>query len=473
MSTSVGRNAVLASITLLAAARAGRAQTVSPVGQEFQVNSYTPGRQRNAAVALDGAGGFVVAWSSAGQDGSNYGVFARRFNAAGVGQATEFQVNLRTADYQSYPAVARRANGDFVVVWASAGGQDGSSYGVFGRRFDSAGVPQAGEFQANTYTPLNQGPPAVAIDADGDFVVAWKSNEQDGSLAGIFARRFSSAGVAQAVEFQVNTYTASGQYFPAVAVADDGRFVIAWQDAGHHDGDLDGIFARRFNSAGSALAAEFQVNVFTVERQTLPSVVMHGSTGDFAVIWDSYGEDGSGNGVFARRWSSAGAAVGPELQINAYATAQQRFSGAAMEGDGGFVVTWTSYGQDGSGYGIFARHVSPAGCIDSAELQVNTRVSGNQDHSAVGVDPSGGFVVAWKSANQDGGDEGVFAQRFTKLAILDIDGDGTTAALTDGLLVLRYLFGFTGATLVAGAVDGTSCTRCTAPSIEGYLQTLI
>jgi hypothetical protein len=54
----------------------------------------------------------------------------------------------------------------------------------------------------------------------------------------------------------------------------------------------------------------------------------------------------------------------------------------------------------------------------------------------------------------------------------DIDGDGELESLTDGLLVLRFLFGFTGAPLVTGAVDAVNCTRCTAPAIEAYLQAL-
>jgi hypothetical protein len=40
------------------------------------------------------------------------------------------------------------------------------------------------------------------------------------------------------------------------------------------------------------------------------------------------------------------------------------------------------------------------------------------------------------------------------------------------LLVLRFLFGFTGSTLVNDAVAG-GCDRCTAPAIEAYLQALI
>ena len=54
----------------------------------------------------------------------------------------------------------------------------------------------------------------------------------------------------------------------------------------------------------------------------------------------------------------------------------------------------------------------------------------------------------------------------------DIDGDGSTEALTDGLLLLRYLFGFGGATLIEGAV-GTDATRTTADEIKTYFDARI
>lgn len=54
----------------------------------------------------------------------------------------------------------------------------------------------------------------------------------------------------------------------------------------------------------------------------------------------------------------------------------------------------------------------------------------------------------------------------------DIDGDGEVVALTDGLLLLRYAFGFRDAALIAGAVDLASCTRCTADEIETFIEEL-
>ncbi|MEO8133369.1 MAG: PQQ-dependent sugar dehydrogenase [Betaproteobacteria bacterium] len=55
---------------------------------------------------------------------------------------------------------------------------------------------------------------------------------------------------------------------------------------------------------------------------------------------------------------------------------------------------------------------------------------------------------------------------------LDIDGNGTSDALSDGLLVLRYLFGLRGAVLISGAVDPLG-TRTTAPAIEAYIRSLM
>ena len=83
----------------------------------------------------------------------------------------EFQVNTFTDNRQRFPSVATEANGDFVVVWESYF-QDGSSVGIFGARFSSAGASLATEFQINTFTSDMQNWPAMAADADGDFIVA-------------------------------------------------------------------------------------------------------------------------------------------------------------------------------------------------------------------------------------------------------------------------------------------------------------
>ncbi len=83
-------------------------------------------------------GEFVVTWMSSGQDGSSFGIYAQRYNAAGVAQGGEFLVNTATFDSQSYPAVAMDADGDFVITWMSSG-QDGPGLGIYAQRYNAAG----------------------------------------------------------------------------------------------------------------------------------------------------------------------------------------------------------------------------------------------------------------------------------------------------------------------------------------------
>ena len=52
---------------------------------------------------------------------------------------------------------------------------------------------------------------------------------------------------------------------------------------------------------------------------------------------------------------------------------------------------------------------------------------------------------------------------------LDIDGDGDSKPLTDGLLLIRFLFGFSGESLVSGAI-GEGAGRDTAEAVEGYIK---
>ena len=53
--------------------------------------------------------------------------------------------------------------------------------------------------------------------------------------------------------------------------------------------------------------------------------------------------------------------------------------------------------------------------------------------------------------------------------IADIDGNGVVDALTDGLMLLRYLFGLNGESLIDSVVDA-SASRVDAISIESYIE---
>ena len=272
------------------------------LGAEFRVNTYTTGDQYEPSVAVDPSGNFVVVWASAGQDGDQTGIFAQRFDHTGAKVGGEFQVNTYTTGYQDYPSVAMDGSGNFVVVWES-GGQDGSNSGIFGRRFDSTGSPKGGEFQVNVTTTGYQNYPRIGSDAAGNFAVVWQSLNVDGSGQAVIARRFDSSGNPQSPELLVNTYTTSAQVHPDIAMDSFGNFLVVWQSKGQDDpGDAAsfGIFARQFKATGRPASVEFPVNTFTPGNQLRPSVSINDG-GAFVIGWQSQGQDGSGYGIVARR----------------------------------------------------------------------------------------------------------------------------------------------------------------------------
>lgn len=115
-------------------------------------------------------------------------------------------------------------------------------------------LPVGEEFRVNSYTTFSQRSPDVAMDADGDFVIVWMNYLQEyGSEIEIYGQRFNSNGVPQGAEFQVNTYTSNIQEFPSVAMDKDGNFVVAWQSY-KQDGEYYGIYARRYTANGNPLA---------------------------------------------------------------------------------------------------------------------------------------------------------------------------------------------------------------------------
>ena len=92
----------------------------------------------------------------------------------------------------------------------------------------------------------------------------------------------------------------------------------------------------------------------------------------------------------------------PEFRVNTTIANDQKWSSVAMDADGDFVITWTSYNQDGTGNGygagvngengVYAQRYNADGSTVGNEFQVNTYTDDNQQHSSVAMDADGDFI---------------------------------------------------------------------------------
>ena len=80
-----------------------------------------------------------------------------------------------------------------------------------------------------------------------------------------------------------------------------------------------------------------------------------------------------------------------------------------------------------------------------------------------------GDALIAEAVSQDATRSGIGEYILANLQDLDIDGDGVSRPLTDGLLVIRFLFGFEGQALIQGAVS-EGAARETSQSVTDFLQ---
>jgi hypothetical protein len=403
---------------------------------ETQVNTTTEGDQKDPTVTALADGGYVVVWESEDQDGDDEGVYGQRYDADGEPVGGEFQVNTETDNGQKDPVVTGLADGGFVVAWESKD-QDGDDEGIYGQRYDADGNQVGGEFQINTETDGHQKDPQITSMSDGGFIVVWESNEHgehgdDGD--GIYGQRFDANGEPVGGEFQVNTETDNDQKEMSVTELANGGFVVVWESkGGEGDSSGSGVFGQQFDADGNPVGGEFQVNTEESGSQDDP-VVTALSDGGFVVAWESKNQDGSGDGVFGQRFDADGEPVGGEFQVNTETDGSQKDPAITETPDGGFVVVWTSKDQDGDKGGVFGQRFDADGNPVGDEFQVNTETDGSQSKPSVDVLDNGNIVVSWQSEDQDGDDKGIFTREID----LDPDSGGEvtisldiTASLTD------------------------------------------
>ncbi len=134
-------------------------------------------------------------------------------------------VNVVTTGDQEEPAIAMGDDGAFSVLWSDSSGSD---IEVLRSKFASDGTPSSPTV-LNQFLAGQQRNASVSINASGEFLAAWTSNNQvAGSGKDLFARRTGAGGLVLTGEFQVNASAVYSQTWPGVAPLPDGRFVIVW-----------------------------------------------------------------------------------------------------------------------------------------------------------------------------------------------------------------------------------------------------
>jgi Ca2+-binding RTX toxin-like protein len=380
---------------------------ISIAGPEIFVNSgRSNDDQVNPLVAVAPDGSYVIAYESyGGHDGSGKGILAQRYDTSGnpVGEVVFVTSRHSVQGDQSNPAIAIAADGSFVVAW-----QDDVDTDVWAQRFSPTGLPILNPIGVNSSTTGVQSNPSIAMNPAGDFVIVWQSRLHDGGDGvaedEVYSRWFGASGEQQGSGVRLDI--PGDQTRPTVGVAADGSYVVVWQDDTNTD-----IWAQRYSPSKNPIGQPFGVNSSRTGVQSNPSIAMN-PAGDFVIVWQSHVQDG-GDGVaedevYYRWFGASGEQQGSGQRLDI--SGDQTNPTVSVVLDGSYVVSW----QDDTDTNIWAQRYSPSKEPIGDYFRVNATRTNLQNSPAVGMSFAGDLVVAWQSRNQapDNSGYGIFAQRF-------------------------------------------------------------
>ena len=296
----------------------------APLGGPFPVSTSGNPERSNPVAAWDAAGNLFVTWV----EGSGQGVrtangsfsaltaaaptiLGRFFSPGGQPQGAPLPLSGAPTGGASAPNIAADPSGEVVVTWEEPGG------------------PRARVVKRNRQPdPLVLAIEAASIEgaakpevdklSTGDFVAVWKSSVGTG---GIRARLFAENGAPRGAPFFVAPNAAADN--PAVAVTADGGFVVVW-DAPTAAQGLD-VFGQLFEFDGSPASSPFVVNGSTAGDQRQARVDAN-SAGDFAVAFESSETSGArgatgaltaqGQSIVARFFDPTAAPLGGDVPVS-------------------------------------------------------------------------------------------------------------------------------------------------------------
>ena len=392
----------------------------SPVGSETTVAS-TSAAESNAAVAMAASGDFVVVWEKddGGSDGAD--VYFQRYDAGGTEQGTATRVNTTINGNQNLPSVAMKSDGGFVVVWDGNGDQSGQvdNDGIFMQQYDFQGNSQGGETLVNSNNKV-ESDAEIAMNADGDFVVVWSTKDSGtGSEFEIYLQRFDSSGTAQGSEIRANTTTDQDQFAPVVAMASDGSFVVAWEGRGDESGETDshGVFFQMFDSSSVAQGNENRVNTTTADVQSDADIAINGN-GDFLVAWTSGSVEVDGvlqGQIFHQLFDATGGSIGGEEMDTSELLGPYASPSVATTAADGFVLAF-----DGDGSAVvddIYKIVYDAGGNQLSSVLVSTTDT-THSKADVGTASNGDSVIVWQTIDYqaDPDADSILLQRYSSNA---------------------------------------------------------
>jgi hypothetical protein len=271
-------------------------------------------------------------------------IYAQRYNSDNTKNGSVFKVNSYTVEEQGRPVVYNLNNGGYIITWTSIG-QDGDNNGVYAQCYNSNNSKNGGEFLVNNRTSRSQDSPSIITLIEGGYVICYCSDDYDitKSRYNIYGHRYNSDNTAYSNEFKISSSTISTIWFsqPKATSFVDNGYLVTYVKSSNPSTSSQSIYARRYlynHQLTSIEDVEFQVSEHSTFRQFNPKAAYLGGAG-YIVVWDS--NEGTVWNIRAQRFNINDVKIGSEFILSTSTSASNVDVVSRTDGLG-YIVCWSS-----------------------------------------------------------------------------------------------------------------------------------
>jgi len=267
------------------------------------------------------------------------------------------------------------------------------------------------EFQANAVSAGDQSQPAVAMAPDGSFMVAWVSGKD------VFGRIFDAAGAPRTGDVRLNDVALGSFAQVRVAANAAGGFMAVWSDGGPAFGSKSAL-ARVYGPDGHPLGGVIPLaagNDAGFPFVSLPDVTAD-PAGGFLAAWTEYGNVGS-TFLVTQRFDAQGRQLGSQVPFDAHGSIGEPRVAASPRG--GFLVVWAAtFPQiDAPISDLWAQPLDASGQTVGGSFVINSEIRPLPGAVRLGAPvfyADGSFAVLWSQTTLFGfPSDGLYARRYT------------------------------------------------------------
>jgi len=261
-----------------------------PQGDPFAISTVEGDQLRPAVAYAPGADTFVVVWQDA-RMGNDVDLYARlvpavsQADGSGPALAEEFVVSSAFSD-QLIPAIACETGGArCLVVWMDDRNNSFFYTDIMGRLVNTTSGDAVGDKIDVAVERWYQDSPTVIYNpVSAEYMVVWNDD--------ISCRRVSLDGQPLGGARAEVSLESPFQYKPAIAVDADGKYLVVWEDGRNQDSHGTDIYGQWLSSDGVPIGPNFALSTDS-HNQYWPALAFDPDTGVFFAVWED--DRNSGN----------------------------------------------------------------------------------------------------------------------------------------------------------------------------------